>query len=78
MLIAFVLGVLLGAGLTVLLSLAGVGVFTLFRVRQAHRDAKDREARILAAVAQERQAELRPLPSPAAYAFPWLPRNRMD
>lgn len=74
---SFALGLFVGAALTVLVSLAGVGVFALLRIRQAHREAKAREARILAAVAQESASrELQPR-TPVVYAQ-WLPKSRMD
>lgn len=75
MLIAFLAGLIAGAGLTVLLALAALGVFTLWRVYQAHHEAKAREARIMAAVAREQAAPILPAQT---LAFPWLTKSRMD
>jgi hypothetical protein len=72
----FILGLLAGAALSVLLALAALGAFTLFRAHQAQRDAKVREDRIMAAVAREQR--LPDLPQQPIVAFPWLPKSRMD
>lgn len=76
MLLAFAIGLFFGAGLTVLLTLAGVGLFTLTRIVSAQREAKAREARIMAAVAREHRSPVELQPQPLA--FQWLPKSRMD
>jgi hypothetical protein len=74
--LTFGLGLLAGALLSVLLALAGVGAFTLARLVSVNREAKVREARIMAAVAREQR--LPDLSQQPIVAFPWLPKSRMD
>lgn len=70
--LAFGFGLIAGAVGLVVLILAGFGGFMLLRAYQAQRLTQAMQARVMAAIAKEQPLQ------PTAFAFPFLPRNRMD